>query len=208
MDETIGTTETSQDSEDKNISFVLIALLKGPLYSDASGRVWYDLLKYCSHVREYFSRLGLELILDEDEGFAFLRQNENDEEEKSPLPRLVKRHPLSFHTTLLCALLRKKILELDTYKADSRPIITKEDIIEMMQMYYPQENNEVKVRTDIERQISKVQKMGLLRPLKTGNHEEEKFEILRVIKALINAEWLAQFLQKLKEREESGNATV
>lgn len=197
-----------EKTQDSIISFVLITLLKGPVYTDTSARVWHDLLKYRAHVSEYFSRIGLELFVDEDEGYAFLRQLETQEVEQAPLPRLIKRHSLSFHTTLLCTLLRKKLLELDTYKADSRPIITKENIIEMMQMYYPQENNEVKIKGEIERQISKVQKMGIIRALKRSQGQEERYEILRVIKALINAEWLNSFLEQLKQREDNADSTI
>ncbi len=60
--------------------------------------------------------LGLELHIDEAEGYAFLRSVAEFEESPSPLPRLVARRPLTFQMSLLLVLLRKKLLELDTKK--------------------------------------------------------------------------------------------
>jgi hypothetical protein len=60
--------------------------------------------------------LGLELVLDEAEGYAFLRarpEEEDSDTSASKLPRLVARRPLSFPVSLLLALLRKKLAEFD-----------------------------------------------------------------------------------------------
>ena len=59
-------------------------------------------------LRDYVAVLGLELVLDEAEGYAFLRaRNRDGDETTTKLPRLVARRPLSFPVSLLLALLRK-----------------------------------------------------------------------------------------------------
>ena len=65
--------------------------------------------------------LGLELVLDEAEGYAFLRSRpESEDDGNSKLPRLVARRPLSFPVSLLLALLRKKLAEFDAGGGETR----------------------------------------------------------------------------------------
>ena len=65
-----------------------------------------------ARVRDYVTVLGLDLVLDEAEGYAFLRSRPNlDGDPETSLPRLVARRPLSFPVSLLLALLRKKLAE-------------------------------------------------------------------------------------------------
>ena len=45
-----------------------------------------------SHVRDYVAVLGLDLILDESEGYAFLKSREDPD---GTLPRLIPRRPLT-----------------------------------------------------------------------------------------------------------------
>ena len=53
-------------------------------------------------------------MLDEAEGYAFLRARPHEEDDNAEkLPRLVARRPLSFPVSLLLALLRKKLAEFD-----------------------------------------------------------------------------------------------
>ena len=52
-------------------SLVLIALFKGVLYQDKNPELWRDLLTYQNAVRDYVAVLGLLVLLDETEGYAF-----------------------------------------------------------------------------------------------------------------------------------------
>ena len=67
---------------------VLIHQRKGVLYRDQQEVLWQTLLDVQAMVRDYVAVIGLELILDEAEGYAFLRQREPDAEEPNPLPRV------------------------------------------------------------------------------------------------------------------------
>ena len=99
-------------SASPELSPLLIALLKGVVYRDeATGgkaRQWHDLIALQHRVRDYVAVLGLTLVLDEAEGYAFLRSTDLDAQDpENRIPRLVARRPLSFPVSLLLALLRK-----------------------------------------------------------------------------------------------------
>lgn len=96
------------DNATQELSSVLVPLLKGVLYRDESPALWNALLQLQAQVRDYITVLGLDLQLDEAEGYAFLRSRPEDEEEIQT-PRLVARRQLSYPVSLLLALLRKKI---------------------------------------------------------------------------------------------------
>ena len=66
---------------------LLIHLLKGVLYREQMPNRWQELLQLESQVRDYLSVIGLELDLDDAEGYAYLRQREAGEDEE--LPRMV-----------------------------------------------------------------------------------------------------------------------
>lgn len=52
----------------------------------------------------------------------------------------------------------------------------------------------------IERHISKVIKLGFLRKLKSTHPQEEpSYEVMRILKAFVDAQWLAHFDERLAE---------
>ncbi len=53
------------------------------------------------------------------------------------LPRLIPRRALSFHVSLLLALLRKKLAEFDAQGGDTRLMLTREQIVEMVRVFLP-----------------------------------------------------------------------
>jgi hypothetical protein len=50
-----------------------VTLLKGVIYRDGDERLWAALLDLQAQVRDYMKVLDLELVLDDAEGYAFLR---------------------------------------------------------------------------------------------------------------------------------------
>src|SRR4051794_16619739 len=98
----------------KSYSHILIALLKGVVYSH-NEKVWNDLMRpeHESGVKKYFVDINLDLIIDKSEGYAYLKQKISDHFEDEELPRLFERRQLNFHVSLLCLLLRKHLIEND-----------------------------------------------------------------------------------------------
>lgn len=86
-------------------SFVKAKLLREPIYRE-DGELWLTLRGQQDEIRFYFRQIGQELVLDEGEGYGYIRQLELGEEERAP--RLVQRHPLSYMATLLAVCLREE----------------------------------------------------------------------------------------------------
>lgn len=180
-------------------SLVLIHLFKGVLYQDQSPELWRDLLQNRAAVGDYVAAIGLQLFIDEPEGYAFLRQRSEaiDEEEGiEPLPRLIQRRALSYPVSLLCVLLRKKLVELDAGGGETRLILSRGQIVEMLRVFLGERSSEAKLVDQIDSHITKVVEFGFLRRLKK---DEDQFEVRRIIKALVDGDWLADIERKLEE---------
>lgn len=181
-----------------DLSVLLISLLKNVLYRDGDERLWAALLNLQARVRDYVAVLNLDLVLDEAEGYAFLKSRpEPAEDDSAPrLPRLVARRPLSFPVSLVLALLRKKLAEFDAGGGDTRLVLSRDEIVELVRVFLPDGPNEAKLIDQIETTINKVAELGFLRKLKpTGSAAAGpgSYEVRRILKAFVDAQWLAEF---------------
>jgi len=182
-------------TEPDSLSLVLIGLMKGVIYQENDATLWRSLLSLQARVRDHVSIIGLELILDEGEGHAYLRQNSTSE--NSPeLPRLVPRRPLGYHVSLLLALLRKKLAEFDATSGDARLILSRDDIVEQLRLFLPDSTNEVRTLDRIDAHINKVVEIGFLRRLRGPG---EKYEVRRILKSFVDAQWLNGLEVKLAQ---------
>lgn len=184
------------------LSVLLITLLKGVLYREGDERQWATLLNLQARVRDYVAVLNLELVLDEAEGYAFLKSRPEpaDDDPAPRLPRLVARRPLSFPVSLLLALLRKKLAEFDAGAADTRLVLSRDEIVELVRVFLPDGPNEARLIDQIETTINKVVELGFLHKLKpttTGASGPANYEVRRILKAFIDAQWLAEFDARL-----------
>lgn len=179
------------------LSSVVTTLLKGALYQEENPGLWGSLLNLQASVRDYVAVLGLELTLDEAEGYAFLRSRQDaDEEGQSSIPRLVARRQLSFTVSLLLALLRKKLAEFDTSGADTRLILSQDEVVELVQIFLPAGSNEVKLIDQVDTTLNKIAELGFIRRLRG---QGQMIEVRRIIKAFVDAQWLADFDKRLAE---------
>lgn len=177
-----------------DLSALVILLLKGVIYREADAGLWNALLNLQARVRDYVAVLGLELTLDEAEGYAFLRSRQEGEDDAAPrLPRLVARRPLSFPVSLLLALLRKKLAEFDASGGDTRLVLSRDEVVELVRVFLPESSNEARLIDQIETHLNKVVELGFLRKLKSGAGQTGAFEVRRIIKAFVDAQWLADF---------------
>ncbi len=182
----------------QELSVLAITLLKGVIYQE--NVLWQSLLNLQARVRDYLAVLGLELVLDEAEGYAFLRPKaESEDESKTPLPRLMARRPLSFPVSLLLALLRKKLAEFDAGGGDTRLVLSRDEIVDLIRLFLPEGTNEVKLMDQVETHINKIVDLGFLRKLKAGSGQSGPagFEVRRILKAFVDAQWLAEFDNRL-----------
>ncbi len=185
----------------------LIHLFQGPIERDRAPETWRDLVAHQQYVRPYCAVLGLEVHIDEGDGFAFLRQHAEPEAEAGsaselPLPRLIARHNLSFRLSVLLVLLRKRLLEIDAGGDETRCIVEHDTLIEQLRLFWPSSANEAKTVEQIEQVLKQAVELNLLRKLKV---EPAAYEVRRLIKALIDAQWLADLDAKLAEYRAFGS---
>src|SRR5450759_1035212 len=151
-----------------SLSPVLIALMKGITSRDDDPTVWQALLDLQARVREYVAVLGLELILDEAEGYAYLRQRAAAEGEPE-LARLEARRQLGYAVSLMLDLVR-------LFLADTA--------------------NEDKLMDRVDSDIKKIVDLGFLRKLRGS---EDRFEVRRILKSFVDAQWLSEFDRRLAD---------
>jgi len=175
------------------LSVVVVSLMKGIADRESDPVLWQSLIGIQARVRDYVACLGLDLVLDEAEGFAYLRQRPA-EEGATELPRLVPRRQLGYQVSLMLALLRKKLAEFDATSGEARLILGRNDIVEMMRVFLAETANQVRLNDRIGADINRVADMGFLRRLRGTN---DRFEVRRILKAFVDAQWLADFDQRL-----------
>ncbi|MFN0119533.1 MAG: DUF4194 domain-containing protein [Blastocatellia bacterium] len=186
------------------LSALLIGLLKGVQYREADERLWDALLRWQTQVRGHAGVLNLDLILDEAEGYAFFKNRpEPTADDPAPrLPRLVARRPLAYPVSLLLALLRRKLAEFDAGGGDTRLVLSRDDIVELVRVFLPAGPNEVRLVDQIESTINKVEELGFLRRLKPGGGSasggQASYEVRRILRAFVDAQWLAEFDARLE----------
>jgi hypothetical protein len=180
-------------------SFVKAKLLREPVYRE-DGELWEALRSQQDEIRHYFRQIGQELVLDEGDGFAFLRQLHVDGDD--PVPRIVQRRALSYHATLLLVCLREALIRFDTSAEDSAKLVkTRTELVHFVSGFVPESNNEVRDVKGIESAITRLQELGFLRAL---DAERETFEVMRIVKARITPEELQDIKIRLQRHAESG----
>lgn len=178
-----------------DLSSVLIPLLKGVTYRHDDSAHWQMLVQLQPRVRDHVGVLGLELLLDEAEGYAFLRSKpEVDGDAPRKLPRLVARRPLSFPVSLLLALLRKKLAEFDAVGGDTRLILSRAEVAELLRVFQPEGTNEARLVDQVDTHFNRIADMGFVRRLRGS---DDMFEVQRILKAFVDAQWLAEFDARL-----------
>ena len=155
-----------------DLAAVVVLLLKGVLYRDEDADLWTALLALQARARDYVAVLRVELVLDEAEGYAFLRsratspEDSLEEVDAPKLPRLIVRRPLGFQVSLLLALLRKKLAEFDASGGDTRLILSRDAVVELIRVFLPAGSNESRLIDQVETHLNKIADLGFVRRLK------------------------------------------
>lgn len=180
---------------------VFIKLLKGPIeYVEKSA--WEKLIQYKTELTGFLLQLGLTLVLDEQDGYAYVKHTLNDEEDSSVT--WIQRRSLTYEESVMLVLLREMMAEFEVGEATNRELIKKRrEIKEYAELFFKENASRVKFLKEIDRLIDKAEENGFLD--KTEHHDladEQKFRIKKIIKAKVSSEELDAFymqLQKLKE---------
>ncbi|SHH95709.1 DUF4194 domain-containing protein [Desulfosporosinus lacus] len=188
--------------DDLALSRTVVALFKNVVFKETDQEYWEVIQTQKNKIEDYVGKIGLTLIVDELDGYGYLKQRSYGEGEEA-IPRLVPRHRLSYPVSLLLVLLRKQLVEFDSTTGDQRLIITRQQIAERLSLFLKDTTNEAKLMADIDKHIDRVEKMGFLHRLR-GN--EERFEVQRILRNFVTGEWLSHFNERLEEYRRYANA--
>lgn len=186
-----------------SLRHVIARLVTGPLYQDET-ELWNRLLTEEADVRAHYRNMGLDVVIDPDSGFAFLKQEETapaedgdwQESTEAAMPRLLRRTPLSYHQTLLLILLRERLLQHEQ-SPDSEVYLylDDDDLTDLLRPYFAETHNEKKLDDRVARVIGRLVDIGVLRKLK--NRSEAIYRVEPILKAKLPAEQIKEVRDRL-----------
>ena len=184
-----------------DMSRAAVLLMQGVVYR-SDGRDWGRVIEHQARLRSHFGVVGLDLVVDEAEGWAFLRTGVSDadhagDDDDVKLPRLIPRHQLTFEVSLLLALLRRRLAEFDATGGDTRLILSRADIAELARLFLPDAGDDLRLFREIDRFIARICDLGFLRELPPSSSEAGSFEVRRILKAFVDAQWLGELDERL-----------
>ena len=192
-----------------------ILLLKGPVYENDDRKTWAILLRCRENIDNYFKVIGLHVLIEEEDGYAYLEQikdsvekgMESEEEVNDTLPRLIRKVPFSYKMSMLLVLLRQ---EMDKFTSSmnesSYPILHKREIMGLVKSFTKEASDQTKFNSDVDNMINKLVELTYLKPkeklLSSKISDEAEFELSPIIKSKINANVMKEMLEKLNKNEE------
>lgn len=177
------------------LTHAVVPLLRGIVHADEHPTAWEAVLGLAPQVHDYLHPLGLDVRVDQSEGYAFVVPVDPGEDEPD-LPRLVARRQLSYRVSLMLALLRRRLQEFDSQGDETRLVLSRDDAVELVRTYHPARTQEAKLADAVEADLNKIVDLGFLRRMRGQAHT---YEVRRVLKAFVDAQWLADFDQRLAD---------
>ncbi len=182
-------------SDNRAVAAAIIRLMQGVVYRTSDEDTWQTLERMGAGVRDHFAAIGVDVVTDDAEGYAYLRSRPEDEGEEA-LPRLVRRRALTYNVSLLLVLLRKRMVEFETGGGEGRLVLSTDQIVEMLRLFQADSTNDARVVDQAETTIKKAAELGFLRQLRG---QPDHWEVRRILKAYVDAQTLSDFAGKLRE---------
>jgi hypothetical protein len=186
--------------DERAIAGAIIELMRGVVYREQSEGTWATLDRHVGPVRDHFGAIGVDLVVDDAEGYAYLRSQEEDAEAE-PLPRLVKRRTLTYNVSLLLVLLRKRLVEFETTGSEGKLVLSRDAMVEMLRVFLADSTNEARVIDRVDTTLKQVADLGFLGQLRG---QPDHWEVRRILKAYVDAQVLSDYAGKLREYAEAG----
>ena len=179
-----------------------IKLLQGIVYDD--DPCWNTLSNNIREITDFFETIGVQVFIDQNDGYAFLKQIDNDETDAgSETIRLIRRHPLSFELSLLCVLLREELEKFDSSQHDSAILVLSEsEIRSMLSVYFKEKADQTKLYRELTKYLNQAAELSFLKELKENSGStdipiDRKFEVRRILRAVIDIDFLSEFKKRL-----------
>jgi len=144
---------------------VFIKLLKGPVeYLEKAS--WEQLLQYQGELTRFLQQMGLILVLEKEDGYAYLEQARLDEEDN--VVGWVRRIQLGYDESVLLVLLRDMMAEFEVGEAGTRELIKRRrEIKEYAELFFRENASRVKFIRDLDRLIDRVEELDFLEKNRT-----------------------------------------
>jgi hypothetical protein len=183
---------------------VVIRLLQNVIYDD-DRKYWNDVLNHETSVRDYFSKIGIELVLNRQDGFVYLRQMEFAEDDKNRPIQLIRKIPLTYEVSLLCVLLREWLDESEVKMSGDKLFVTGRQIKERVDLFFKDKANRKRLLDKFDSLIKTARDLGFLQLNKEDliNTDNNQYEVKKIIKAKISNEKLEELKNKLTQHVES-----
>jgi hypothetical protein len=182
-------------SNEHAIASAIIRLMQGVVYRESDEDTWLTLERSGAGVRDHFGTIGVDVVVDDAEGYAYLRSRPSEDGDEG-LPRLVRRRALTYNVSLLLVLLRKRLVEFETTGGEGRLVLTTDQIVEMLRLFQAESTNDARVVEQAETTVKKAAELGFLRQLRG---QRDQWEVRRILKAYVDAQTLSDFSAKLRE---------
>jgi hypothetical protein len=142
-------------------SLVLARLLLQPIYRE-DGSLWESVRAQRDMIAHYFRQIGQEVVIDEAEGYAFLRQIET--EGSDIIPRIGRRQSLGYTSTLLLVCLREELARFEASPGDSTRLVrTRQELRDLVSQFLRETNNQIRDVRTIDTAIRRLEELNFLR---------------------------------------------
>lgn len=184
-------------TEFKRWNIAAVRLLQNVVYQD-DHKNWSIVLDSKTRLAKYFSSLGVNLVVDEENGMAYLAQpkEENVTDGFEDLPKLFGKRRLGYEATLMSVLLRGELLRFDSEEIDStRCIISTDQLYEQWKVYFHKQQDEKRGKSQMLSSLRKLVEVGFVREIK----KQDSWEIRPIIKARLSADDLEELRLQMVE---------
>ncbi len=174
-----------------------VLLMQGPVFDHEQER-WRRVTVDHREIDGHFRQIGLRLIVDTVEGYAYLDQLPADE--MGELPRIMRRRQLSLGATVYGFFLRQ---ELDRALKDD-PAIGRvrrslKEIRELVVEFFPASNNETADRRAAVTHLNDLAELGFVRRVSdAGEGNEAQFELTRLLRAKFNPDAAQELIARIR----------
>jgi len=187
----------------------LIRLLQGAVYSD--DEVWRIITHEETAIRAYFAQMGLELVLSDIDGYAFLTQPDKENDQGAPilLPRLTRRRALTYTVTVIIVILREELNQFDISNLDDhRLILSHEQILDKVRPFYGQQSDERTLIKMIDRDINAVIDLGFLKEIRDGRGKQIDYLVRSLLKSKVTSDDLERIKKQIEAHTQEENDDV
>lgn len=175
----------------------VIHLLKGPVFEHDGDR-WNQVSNGRGEINSFVRQIGLRVIVDTIDGFAYLEQLPADE--FGDRPRLIKKRTLTMPVTIYGIFLRQ---ELDRAIKDDPALArvkrTYRQIRDLVTEFFPTSNNESADRRLAMSHLNELVDMGFLRKTSGASGPDEEFELTRFLRAKFNPAATQDLIDRIRK---------